>query len=159
MKKVIVYVLLIAMFTTMLTGCFHSHTPGNWETVRKATASRNGLMQKKCTECGEVVEEKEYERTKDEAIEEAQLDALERAKSSLKGKLKDPSSLVINNVKFYYGEYDEETKTMTYAAIKLDYTAKNGFGGSVRDEYVKLLVSESSLTAEQLMQIYVGNLG
>ena len=154
MKKIIACLLLLVMLMSILTGCFHSHTPGNWEKVRKATATRNGLMQKKCTECGEVVEEKEYERTKDEAIEEAQLDALERAKTSLKAKLKDPSSLVINNVKFYYGEYDEETKTMTYAAIKLDYNAKNSFGGSVRDEYVKLLVSESSLTTEQLMNIY-----
>ena len=75
MKKVIVCLLLVAMFALLLTGCFHSHTPGQWETVRKATAEQNGLMQKKCTECGEVVEEKEYERTKDEAIEEAQIEA------------------------------------------------------------------------------------
>lgn len=52
---------------------------------------------------------------------------VESAVRSLKSKLKDPSSLVINKVSF---KANKDIMTVT-----LDYSAKNSFGGMVRDSF------------------------
>lgn len=92
-------------------------------------------------------------RTKDDAILEAQTAAIQMASNELKKKLKNPSSLIINDAKFYYPDYDEENMIMNYAAVKLDYNATNSYGGSVRDTYTYFLVDIESLTAEQVVHI------
>ncbi|WP_457819694.1 hypothetical protein, partial [Staphylococcus aureus] len=33
-----------------------AHTPGEWETVKEATCSENGLEERNCTVCGNVIE-------------------------------------------------------------------------------------------------------
>lgn len=92
-------------------------------------------------------------RTKDDAILEAQTAAIKKASNELKKKLKNPSSLVINDAKFYYPDYDEENMVMNYAAVKLDYNATNSYGGSVRDTYTYFLVDIETLSAEQVVHI------
>ena len=179
MKKKTIYLVLALLLFTLLTGCCLSHewidptctnpktcnscgktegstlphNQGEWQITKKATASEEGLKQAFCTVCGNVAAEASYARTKDDAIEEAQMEAFEAAKRELKKQLKDPSSLVINDIKFYYGDYDEETMTMSYAALKLDYNAKNSFGGSVRDKYVYFIKDVTELTADQILKI------
>lgn len=90
---------------------------------------------------------------KEKATEKAQKEALEKATIELKYKLKNPSSLVINDAVFYFPDYDEENETMSYAAVKLDYNATNSYGGSVRDTYICYLVDITDLTPEQIMHI------
>lgn len=179
MKKTIGCIVIFLLLVSLLTGCCFSHEwmeatciapqrcklcgktkgdrlphqQGEWQITKKATATEEGLKQAFCTVCGNVAAEESYVRTKEEAVEEAQLEAFEAAKRELKSKLKDPSSLVINDAYFYYGEYDEETMTMSYAALKLDYNAKNGFGGSVRDTYVYFIKDVTELTADQIWYI------
>lgn len=99
------------------------------------------------------VAETEKVRTKEDAILEAQTDAINKACTELKKDLKNPSSLIINDAVFYYGEYDEETQTVTYVAVKLDYNATNSFGGSVRDVYTYFLVDISELPTDQVLYI------
>lgn len=101
----------------------------------------------------EVPTTNSQERTKEDAILEAQTTALKMASDELKKKLKNPSSLVVNDATFYFPDYDEENKVMNYLAIKLDYNATNSFGGSERDEYVYYIVGIENLTFEQIMYI------
>lgn len=101
----------------------------------------------------EISMQEEPVRTKDDAILEAQTLAIQKASNELKKKLKNPSSLIINDAKFYYPDYDEENMVMNYAAVKLDYNATNSFGGSVRDKYTYFLVDIETLSAEQVVHI------
>ncbi|MBO4845538.1 MAG: FecR domain-containing protein [Lachnospiraceae bacterium] len=41
----------------------HEHDLGNWEIVKKATCSSTGLRQRKCKDCGEVVDEETIAKT------------------------------------------------------------------------------------------------
>ena len=41
----------------------HAHDPGDWEIVKKATCSSTGLRQRKCKECGEVIDEETIAKT------------------------------------------------------------------------------------------------
>ena len=125
---------------------------------------KNGDVVRKTNDSGNIVASTEVQptvaptteppqRTKDDAILEAQTAAIKKASNELKKKLKNPSSLVINDAKFYYPDYDEENMVMNYAAVKLDYNATNSYGGSVRDTYTYFLVDIETLSAEQVVHI------